>query len=634
MTQSASAIRRRGLSLEYKVPLLITFLLAAMLALSVGLAYNEVRKSTLLAANERIQRIANQLAELAQASATAQQETMREVAADADVHALLANADSATITDAAETLAGLRSSMDTILPIEVWRTPTGDVAYALPPFDGQTGARSAEPAVLPDSGGYGPIHEIDGRTFYWSAAPIKEGDETVGYIAQLRRIGTTAGADEIEDLVGPRAAIYFLNATDGPWTSLEGEVIDAPATGVGAGPVDYTGGDGTRYTGYAAPIAGTPWLLLVELPLDAVLAPVSVFLQRLAMALFALILIGAAGAWLLSRGFIRPLKDLSFAAGAIAGGDYSRRVRVARGDEIGELGEAFNRMSAQVEEAHSDLQHQFMESQELADELEHANDQMQVVMADMEVAREDAEKASRAKSDFLATISHEIRTPINAIIGYTDLLLMELQGPLTADQKDHLERVRASGRHLVRLIDEVLDLARIESGQVQIDFQRGSSADAITNALSLLQPQAAEKSLTVEFEGADDGEIPYQGDPKRVEQIIVNMLANAVKFTDTGGRVTITRNLHRGTESSNASDPPTLFITVEDTGIGIPADKHEEIFEPFVQAETGYTRGHGGAGLGLAISRKFARIMGGDLTVQSAEGRGSTFTLRLPAAPS
>ncbi len=253
-------------------------------------------------------------------------------------------------------------------------------------------------------------------------------------------------------------------------------------------------------------------------------------------------------------------------------------------------------------------------------------------MVETEIAREDAESASRAKSDFLATISHEIRTPINAIIGYTDLLLLRIHGSLTMALGEHLGRVRASGKHLVNLIDEVLDLARIESGQMHVEERAGVAATAVETALSLLRPQAALKKI--ELEGscpAEEGTL-YRGDPKRVEQILVNLLTNALKFTPEGGHISVHCSLEDGADSTESAAGRAILLIVEDTGIGIPSEKQDQIFEPFVQGDSGYTRSHGGAGLGLAISRKLARMMGGDLTVRSRSGAGSSFTLRLPAA--
>jgi signal transduction histidine kinase/CheY-like chemotaxis protein len=248
-------------------------------------------------------------------------------------------------------------------------------------------------------------------------------------------------------------------------------------------------------------------------------------------------------------------------------------------------------------------------------------------------AQRDAEAANLAKSEFLANMSHEIRTPLNAILGYTDLLDMGLSGPVTDAQREHLQRVTASGRHLLALIDDVLDLAKVEAGHMSVGHEQRPAFRVVEDALSLVQPQAEAKGLTVVNGCEADCEYVYVGDEDRVRQVLVNLLSNAVKFTGPGGTVTVEA------EATAEPDPlakmsgpgPWVCIRVADTGIGIAAEQLESVFQPFVQVETGRTRTRAGTGLGLTISREFARLMGGDLTVQSTLGQGAVFTLWLPA---
>jgi PAS domain S-box-containing protein len=248
-----------------------------------------------------------------------------------------------------------------------------------------------------------------------------------------------------------------------------------------------------------------------------------------------------------------------------------------------------------------------------------------------ERAQQEAEQANRGKSEFLATMSHEFRTPLNAILGYTQLIDMGVLGSVSAQQHDHLQRLRASAVHLLGLVNDILDLSKIEAGRVHVSKETGYVSDAIHATMALVGPQAIARGVDYPEECEGDKSTSYIGDPDRVRQILVNLLSNAVKFTNPGGSV----KLNCGT--SDHVDPgarlvgegPWAYIRVSDTGIGMAPEQLVRIFEPFVQAETGYTRTEGGTGLGLTISRRLARLMGGDIAVQSAPGKGSTFTLWL-----
>jgi signal transduction histidine kinase len=256
-----------------------------------------------------------------------------------------------------------------------------------------------------------------------------------------------------------------------------------------------------------------------------------------------------------------------------------------------------------------------------------ANARLEEAMRVAEASHAQAQQASRAKSEFLATMSHEIRTPINAMLGYADLLDLGVAGPLNASQREHVTRIRASGRHLVGLVDEVLDLAGIESGSVRVEAAVASLDRSVDAALELVRPMAMDKGVKLLLEcSCDATDEAYIGDRRRVEQILINLLTNALKFTPSGGDVTV--RCGRGSGDNGAWSE----VVVEDTGEGVAADQLERIFEPFVQGDSGYTRRHGGLGLGLAISRRLARLMRGEIFAQSEPGHGARFTLRLPSA--
>jgi PAS domain S-box-containing protein len=257
--------------------------------------------------------------------------------------------------------------------------------------------------------------------------------------------------------------------------------------------------------------------------------------------------------------------------------------------------------------------------------------QQKAVEARLQAALRAAQAASVEKSRFLATMSHEIRTPINAVLGYADLLDLEITGTLNDGQRGYLQRVRASARHLLALVEDVLDFARTEAGRLTVNADLHPVSRAIEAAVAMIRPQAEAAGLTMEIEC--EPQVAYWADERRVNQILLNLLGNAIKFTPAGGRIVLTCGcIEPEPEAELPTRGPWTCIRVEDTGIGIPPDRMGAVFEPFVQVDNELTRVHQGSGLGLAISRRLARLMGGDLTVESRAGSGSAFALWLPTA--
>ena len=248
-------------------------------------------------------------------------------------------------------------------------------------------------------------------------------------------------------------------------------------------------------------------------------------------------------------------------------------------------------------------------------------------------ARLEAEAGSRAKSDFLAIMSHELRTPLNAILGYSELIELGVSGELSKDVKDQIGRIRRAAKHLLGLVNDILDLAKFEAGRLTVANMATFAAEAVASALVLVQPQAESRNLALVVTPAVASLPAFVGDGERVRQILVNLLSNAVKCTEPGGTITIDGGV-TSTPDPKAKLQPRgshLCLRVSDTGIGIEQEKLATIFEPFVQADSGPKRQREGSGLGLTIGLRLARAMGGDLTVDSSVGVGSCFTLWLPA---
>jgi signal transduction histidine kinase len=327
----------------------------------------------------------------------------------------------------------------------------------------------------------------------------------------------------------------------------------------------------------------------------------------------------------------------------------------AQNIELSDANRLLGEQSVELELQNQQLQNQAveMESQQLhlqeqAGELEAQNQQLQAQATELEMQSEEltasveelqqqttiskearaiAEEANRAKSLFLTTMSHELRTPLNAIGGYVDLLALEIRGPLVEPQREDLRRIKKSGQHLLSLINDILNLAKIESGQIELHIRDVSLAFVFDDVDALVAPQFDAKKIKYVYPRCDPS-LRVCADSEKLQQILLNVLSNACKFTNEGGSVTVECSV----SGDSAGDPLDIVaIAIRDSGRGIAADKLEEIFEPFVQIDRHLTGvSQQGVGLGLAISRDLARGMGGDLVAASAPGVGTTFVLTLP----
>ena len=589
--------------LAVKIPLLMSAILLVVMGVALLATYTSLRDSSLDRARQRLVRATRQLA----ASAVASMATTTERYASAARDSLVIRALRGARVDARPVLEAIaRASGDSTLnmPVELWSASGrrvalvgSDVPAVMRRLPGQSPLPDRITAALdPGSSDQGdslrgsPLYLEGEHTYFWFVFPVRENNRALGYITHQRRITPSVRAAAIlRDVSGDSMSVYYRNVDGSFWSQRAGAPM-SPLVNVDSLTAMATGANGEDVLFAEERIGSTPWIVGVTMTVDWALSRDEPVFGRMVWLSIVLLGGGATAAWLIGRRVSRPLAQFTRAAEALARGDYSARVPTDGDPEVRRLGESLNHMAAEIDASRQALEQQTRE----------------------------ARAANNAKSEFLTMMSHELRTPLNAIGGYVELLEMELRGPLTPAQRRDLERIKASQQHLLGLISGVLDLARVESGKVAYDMEDLALDPFLSGLDALIEPQAAAKHIVLDYVPCET-DLAVRADREKLRQILLNLLSNAIRHTPAGGRVTL---------SASPVDM-RVRIAVEDTGPGIPADKREEIFEPFVQLDRTLTQPREGLGLGLAISRDLARGMAGDLAVDPATPSGARFVLTL-----
>ena len=358
-----------------------------------------------------------------------------------------------------------------------------------------------------------------------------------------------------------------------------------------------------------ATVAPVGWKVFVEQPESAAFAPVRGKIWRTTLLLAAFLAAGMGLSVLLARRLVRPVKQMRTAAARIGAGAYDERIELRRRDELGGLADELNGMAASLQASVQSLERKV---DERTRELEHA-------LAELSRKGRQLEVASEHKSHFLANMSHELRTPLNAIIGFSQVLRQRMFGELNEKQQEYVDDILSSGNHLLSLINDVLDLSKVEAGQVELEVTTFSLREALERGVVMVRQPATTQGVRLALELAPGVDL-VEGDERRLRQVIFNLLSNAVKFTPEGGIIVV----------ASAQVDGEVQVSVTDTGPGIAPEDKDRIFEEFQQTEVGLQQREG-TGLGLALSKSFVELHGGRIWVESEPGHGSRFVFTLPA---
>jgi signal transduction histidine kinase len=454
-----------------------------------------------------------------------------------------------------------------------------------------------------------PIMDKDGKNLIGIMHAVNRIDK-ISHIIQKFRIGNTGHAMLINS-----SAIILLCPIFPPQSHrVTGELmsdINKPTKGW-AVVRDNAHGGVNAIAGYAPIIptfqkggktfGGNNWYIFVsQSPVESY-TPINTLLKRIvSLLIFSVAILAAMGFWA-ARRIVKPIHVLQRGAEIIGEGDLQHRIDIKTGDEIEDLAAEFNRMVEKINESYSELEKRVSERTE---ELKRGYQEMETM--------------SKLKSEFLANMSHELRTPLNSILGFSEMLHDGLCGELSEKQLEYADYIYKSGKHLLALINDILDLSKIEAGKMELNPAEFSVNRAVEEVQSIVNPMAMKKKISFEVD-MEENVSNIVADQRMFKQIMYNLLSNAVKFTNDGGHISV----------KGMSNNYFLQISVIDNGKGIEKDDVGIIFKEFKQVDSSTTRGQEGTGLGLSLTKRYVEIQGGSISVESEYGKGSNFTFRIP----
>lgn len=585
----------RGASLRWRLPLVVCSLVVAVVTVVLSFAHWEIERELLRGARVRLQAVADQMAGLLAQSIRQRIAETARLASHVDVRRALAEPGE---TARARAISALEAAAGQAIRIEVWTAAGTRVIDLVRPRGEETLPEGGAP---PTGTGLSEVKAAGTVAYYETVAAIEgpNGNGPAGYLVMARSISTAPATQIIQGLIGSDAVIRLGNRTGGVWTDLARVVPAPPVPTAAAGVTEYRGSDSEGRLLAATPIGDTPWTVGVEFRRGIVVAPARAFLIRMLVLAVPFVLVALVVTRVLMSRVTTPLVDLTQAAEAIAGGEYSRRVDAARDDEIGRLGEAFNTMTARVEEGVQQLESRVRERTRDVEE----------AMSALKLAQEQAVRREKLAilGQLASGVGHELRNPLavmtNAVY-YLELIRQEAD----PEVREYLGIIRGQIGIADRIVTDLLDFARVkppQRGEVPLDR-------LVDDQLARLGPLDG-----IEIRRELPPGLPAAWiDAGQVGQVVLNLLMNAVQAMEERGVLTL---------RAGASDG-TVRLDVCDTGAGIPLDLQQKIFEPL------FTTKARGIGLGLAVSRSLAVANGGALAVASRPGEGATFSLTLPAA--